>query len=515
MIQHKTLQIIFALLLISSWHLSYGALPPKEEANEKIDNKQDRINTQAVLDILKKNKVDKTDFSVSVMDLSNEKTVFNYHELKPHIPASVTKVFTAYFALSVLGADTKFDTTLAYTGKIKNNVLEGDLYLIGGGDPYLTNEKLLNLALEMKMQGIYEVNGGFFFDESLFPKLEKISLVGLEDHTYNSSVSALSSDFNRIRIVRGKNKRFETLPKLSFIDIDLTNESLGPGEKFQRDYLVSLDSPKKDAETEDIIVERWFGSKKERYSYVEEIPIREPGHYTASMFDFYAKKLGIKLPIPKPVSAPAKRKIIAQVYSPELIEISKLALYYSNNLLAESLLFHAARRHSKKPIINMIDGSRIMETWLKEKFPRSSFEKLKLQNGSGLSSANTVSAKEMTAFLKLISKDKFEDRYFWTLLPASAHSGFLRKRFQNNDSAFNIWAKTGSLDYVNNIAGFLFSKNGQQFAFSIMFQDLDGRKVVDGPNSKKAEKYRQEAKRWRNRTQDALDEILEYLIINL
>lgn len=497
--------------------LSPAALPPTEQAELNVDTKQDSNHTKKVLAILKKHGVDKDQLGIAVHELSSNKAVFNHREKSPHIPASVTKVFTTYFALSQLPADKRFETTLAYAGKIIDKTLIGNLYLIGGGDPYLTNEKLLNLAMHLKAAGIYKVNGQFIYDDSYFPFFEKISLVGLEDHTYNSSVSALSSDFNRIRIIRGSKGRFETLPHLQFIEIDETREKLGPGEKFQRDYLVSIQQPKKTSPEKEqpLVVERWFGSKKQRYKYIEEIPLRNPSAYTAYMLDFYAKKLNIQLPNPVAGLAPDKFTTIAATQSPTLRDICKLALYYSNNLLAESLLFHAAIISGKRKIQNFIDAARIMERWIKKKFPILDLETFKLQNGSGLSSANVVSADDLTTFLKLIHKSKFQDVYFWSILPGSAHSGFLRKKFVNNDLGLQIWAKTGSLDYVNNIAGYFFSKNGQQFSFSLMFQDLDGRKVVDGPNSKKAEKFRQQAKRWRRKTQHAMEDILEYLVLNL
>jgi D-alanyl-D-alanine carboxypeptidase/D-alanyl-D-alanine-endopeptidase (penicillin-binding protein 4) len=496
-----------------------AAVPPStEKVDLKLDTKQDKNNTQAVLKILKKHGINKEQLSIAVHELKSNKTVFNHREKEAHIPASVTKLFTTYFALNVLDPKTKFETTLAYTGKIENNTLKGDLFLQGGGDPYLTNEKLLNLVMHLQAKGIYKVEGQFYFDDSLFPFLEKISLVGLEDHTYNSSVSALSSDFNRIRIIRGKKGRFETLPPLTFLEIDETKEKLGPGEKFQRDYLVSINQPKNDPENaieESLVYERWFGSKKQRYAKVEEIPLRNPAMYTASMFDYYAKKFNIQLPYPKPGTTPIKVTTIAKAYSPNLLELSKLALYYSNNLIAESLLFHAAMKFAKRPISNFIDAARVMENWIKKKFPILDLETLKLQNGSGLSSANVVSADDLTNFLQSIKDSKFLERFYWSILPASAHSGFLRRKFVNNDAGYNIWAKTGSLDYVNNIAGYIFSKNGQQYSFSLMFQDLDGRKVVDGPNSPKAEKFRQKARTWRKKTQNATEAILEYLILNL
>ena len=124
--------------------------------------------------------------------------------------------------------------------------------------------------------------------------------------------------------------------------------------------------------------------------------------YTASMLDFYANKFNIQLPFPRSGKAPNQITDIATVDSPNLLELCRLALYYSNNLIAETLLFHAAMKHARRPILNFIDAAKIMEQWIKKKFPILDLDSFKLQNGSGLSSANVVSSDDLTTFLQLI-----------------------------------------------------------------------------------------------------------------
>ena len=128
MIQYR---IKFLLVFLTFLFRLQAAVPPRvEQIDLKLDSKQDKNNTEVVLKILKEHGIDKSQLSVAVHELQSNKTVFNYREKAPHIPASVTKVFTTYFALNVLDPETKFSTRLSYSGKIHNGVLIGDLYLI-------------------------------------------------------------------------------------------------------------------------------------------------------------------------------------------------------------------------------------------------------------------------------------------------------------------------------------------------------------------------------------------------
>ena len=76
--------------------------------------------------------------------------------------------------------------------------------------------------------------------------------------------------------------------------------------------------------------------------------------------------------------------------------------------------------------------------------------------------------------------------------------------------AYNVWAKTGSLDYIDNIAGYLFTKSGKIFAFSFFINDMHKRRLLDSPNSKKTNKLRKRAKKWRQSSRALTDAIIRH-----
>ena len=109
-----------------------------------------------------------TDIALMVYDLTNDTTIYAYREKIMCRPASVQKVITSVTALSSLGADYKFRTTLKTQGSIgKDSVLNGNLYLVGGLDPALNEHELRSMVTDLKKAGINRINGTIYADVSI------------------------------------------------------------------------------------------------------------------------------------------------------------------------------------------------------------------------------------------------------------------------------------------------------------------------------------------------------------
>ena len=113
-------------------------------------------------------------------------------------PASVTKAITALYAMDVLGPGHRFETVLAATGGVENGEIQGDLLLIGGGDPTVTTDTLADMAAQLKEAGIIGVKGGFKVYEGLFPFIRQIDAGQPEHVGYNPAVTGLALNFNRV-----------------------------------------------------------------------------------------------------------------------------------------------------------------------------------------------------------------------------------------------------------------------------------------------------------------------------
>ncbi len=117
---------------------------------------------------------------------------------KPFVPASVTKLVTAWLALEVLGPDYRFETKFYLD---KNRVL----YVRGGGDPFLISEELAPLATELVAAVGKEPITGIVLDASYYPSDLRIPGIEDTDESYNALNSALAVNFNTIAAVRQGN----------------------------------------------------------------------------------------------------------------------------------------------------------------------------------------------------------------------------------------------------------------------------------------------------------------------
>ncbi len=129
--RYKMTRLLIILFLISIYTHSFA-----EE--KKLD--------KPILEILKKYRISDDSLAYSLIDLETGEFISNYQQKRMMIPASTMKLITVFYALSALGPEYKFQTSIGYKGSIKNGVLKGDIYLRGGGDPYLTTQHLISFV---------------------------------------------------------------------------------------------------------------------------------------------------------------------------------------------------------------------------------------------------------------------------------------------------------------------------------------------------------------------------------
>lgn len=421
--------------------------------------------------------------SWSLEEVGNSKNTHAHEEDREVVPASLTKILTVWHALETLGDHYRFETTLHANGKVKNGVLEGDLTIKGSGDPFYTNAMLMNLAMKLKNAGITKITGRFLYDQSSFPHIPMISSIGLGDQTYNPGLSPLSLEFNRFTVWKGH----KTIPPLESLKIMKVREKFTPGRRFRE-------------MNGDPNVEAWAISDKERYQHLEEVPIRNPALVFADTFRMMAKKIGVTLP--KPVEGKAIGQKIATQFSQPLGLLVKSIMEYSNNMMAELILLNSTKERPLTAAANE------MKSKLKAKF--SFLSSLNLKNGSGLDSQNRMTPKALTQFLAENFHKDFGETTFTSLFSISGQSGWMLRRLNDPTMAYNVWAKTGSLDYIDNTAGYLFTKSGKVFAFSVFINDMKKRNLLDGPNSEAINKLREKAKKWRSSSKPLTDALLRH-----
>jgi|GEM_PF-5705299 len=157
--------------------------------------------------------------SYLLVDLPSGKPLLSQAPDRLGIPASVTKAVTAYAALEILGAEYRFPTRLLIHGAIKNGVLAGDLILVGQGDPLLDSEALADLAQQARQAGVQSISGRFLYDASWLADRPAIDPDQPDSAQYNTGVSALALNFNRVEVNWQPISKQNPAPKFDILSV--------------------------------------------------------------------------------------------------------------------------------------------------------------------------------------------------------------------------------------------------------------------------------------------------------
>ena len=452
------------------------------------------LNTQAEVTETKIHGLHKSNVAYALMELDSGKLITSEQVNKEMILASVSKIFTYYFALKTLGPDFRFNTKLFYLGEIKKGVLKGDLILKGGGDPYLNAAQLSAFAQHLKLKGIHKIEGRFLVDGSFLQPAQSVSILGLTDQADNPAISGLNVEFNRYDIWY---KELIPYPPVDSLVLKRKNRSAF-GLRFNHKETLGHK-------------EIWEVNTREYIPSVDSIPSKNSSLFTGNYLRLLASRMGVTLPPPIEGSVPSKAKLIYTNKGLPFSRIAELGLEFSNNLMAETALMTAAKKINTLPQDSKISAETMMK-WYQKSFPDLDWKKVTLINGSGLTIYNEISPLNMVQFLRALSKQTIEKRSYLSYLSINGHSGGIRRRLTHPNLGFHIFAKTGSLFYVNNLAGYLIGKSGKMYAFAFFTTHHKHREVMSGEDSSDKKYLRSKSGEWNNLSTEAMDSILEQWI---
>ncbi|MDP3437877.1 MAG: D-alanyl-D-alanine carboxypeptidase/D-alanyl-D-alanine-endopeptidase [Bacteroidales bacterium] len=463
----------FLLILISS----LSPLSLSSQSNN-IQNyigklKKDTLFTDAVVGIM-------------VMD-SKGKTVASWNPGMPLLTASTMKTITTGVALNLLGDDFRFSTKIGYSGSVRNGVLYGDLYIVGGGDPTLGSSDTLaipveNLFMEWKdaiaATGIRRINGHIvaddrFFESEIVPESWSWSNLG---PAYGSGVSGLSfyENLQKFKFIPGINPGdkvtlmdvYPTIPGMEYRN-DLKTGEIKSGNRSSY-YVSDL------AKISQIKGTVAAGSDSVSMTYSNKFP-----HMSCAWeFRQYLLKSGIisdsQVKDAREFSSlqPEQLTIITETLSPPLSSIINVTNRISNNFYAETLLKMIGKRatgvgsydSARVALIRELDGMGIR----KKGFTQS--------DGSGLSRQNYVSARFFCNFFsKMRESSSFTT--FFNSLPQPGGPGTLKSVLPNEqiERKTKLYAKSGSLANVRCYAGYVKRDNGELIYFAILTNNFAAR----------------------------------------
>ena len=405
------------------------------------------------------------------------------------IPASVAKLPTAVAALELLGADSRFETRMQATAVPRGGRLDGDLWLVGAGDPLLGADGLVHLCRDLSAAGVGRVTGRFLYDASLYQERPAIRDDQPMTAGYNPGVSALSVNFNRLRVRWGtgapSDPRAWTLPRVPSVDLSLNRRQ--PEGRESGNWLPAGGDPG-----------RWQLSTGARGYGQDWLPLKNPAEVAAEAALQACQRLGVELPAPQPGTAPEGARTLAEHPSPPMHEVVRAMLRYSNNLVAELTGLSAGRRLTGQRI-GLSQSAIAVSQWYETTLPETDWARFDPGNHSGLNANARMTPDQLAAILRFAYDARYgrDGRTLVELLPTVGLDGGLARRLQTPDSSFAVFAKTGTMNFVSGLAGYLPTQGGRARMFAIFVNDKPLRRAYDANPSGGA--WGRQAGGWRSR----------------
>jgi D-alanyl-D-alanine carboxypeptidase/D-alanyl-D-alanine-endopeptidase (penicillin-binding protein 4) len=348
-------------------------------------------------------------------------------------------------------------------------VLNGNLYLKGGGDPKLNMEKLWLLMRDLRANGVRQVTGDLILDRSHFvqPQLPAFNDDGGDENApFLVRPDSLLVNLKALRFVT-RNDSGKVLvsvePPIATIRIDNQVKALA-GSKCSGDVRYN---PVTQADGITVVVS---GQLAEGCSSQTYLSLLDHATYAAGAVRAIWSELGGSIQGADRVGVvPKQARVLARAFSPDLVEIIRDINKYSNNTMAQQLFLSLGERYRTDA-----DGDdakaaqRVIRQWLAKKGITASH--LVMENGSGLSRDERVSAREMATLLQAAWKSPYAAE-FMSSMPIVGMDGTMRKRLKRTAMSGEGHIKTGTLNTVRAIAGFSRDSNGNTWAVVAILND--------------------------------------------
>ena len=401
--------------------------------------------------------------SAVVEEIGAKRALILHQPAKPMNPASTMKLVTTFAALELLGSDYRWKTEAYADGAIAGGVLDGNLVLKGYGDPKITVEQFQSLVASLRATGLATIRGDLVLDRTYFaaPAHDPAAFDAEPLKAYNVGPDALLVNFKSVRFVFSASDGGETAdvriePPLESVSITGAPRLVaGECGDWRGGLVASFVNGADRARAS--FAGRYPAACGERDWYVA---LLDHGHYTHDMFAHYWKETGGAFNGGvRDGKAPSDAKPIATLLSAPLYDAIRDINKLSNNVMARQLFLTLATS-AYPPPATTVHASAAVRQWLGKR--KLKFPELVLENGSGLSRRERIAARSMAALLSAADASTVRADYESSLAVA-ATDGTVRKRFLDEEVADRALLKTGTLEGVRALAGYVLGRGGKRY----------------------------------------------------
>ncbi len=443
-------------LLLVGLLLSCTALPAP--ARDLPDSSRAVLRQQLVPDLA---------LTVVVRDAATGESLVEMNPDTPRNPASVMKLLPTYAALDVLGPAYTWRTRAYADGPVVGGVLKGNLYLKGGGDPMLTIERWWRFVTDLRQSGLRVIEGDVVIDDLLFAETSERpgDFDGRPFRTYNVLPHALLVNLHAAEFtVRPADDRQSVAVAVTPFPSNLRVENrarIADGRCSGRNRTFSLSTPADDPNK--VVVTGNIA--RDCPPQTERRVIMQPADYAYGSFRRLWEDQGGSIAggMRRGPTPPQARELLNQE-SQTLAEVVRVVNKFSSNVMARTLVLTLAAEKMGTPATTGA-GEVAIAHWLQSR--GLDFPELVIANGSGLARNARISGDSTARMLV----DAWGSRYAPEFLASMALGGLdgtLRRRFAQLEAAGRIRMKTGTLNGVSSLAGYVTGQSGRTYAVVIM-----------------------------------------------
>jgi D-alanyl-D-alanine carboxypeptidase/D-alanyl-D-alanine-endopeptidase (penicillin-binding protein 4) len=441
--------------------------------------------------LLGRSPASKGEWGLLIVDAESGVTLYEQNRDKYFVPASNMKLFTTALALAKLGPEYRFHTTLETEGTISSRGrLDGDLVLVGRGDPNLSSrkfpyelkeefdgppEKLLGeLVDRLVAKGVREISGDVIGDDSYFPREPYPSGWEIDDMVweYGAAISAIVVDDNTVTLTLTAGDQAASPVQAAVTpattDFTVKNEVVTSAAEAKADLTLT-----REPGSHLVVVQGSLPAKSMPRKLI--LAIQEPAQHAAATLERLLDERGVQ------VGGVARARhdrsvlrgdpvVLAEHVSVPLGDAVKLINKISQNLHAEMLLRTVARQNgvwnTPEDLVKIaadfysaagIAPGDVIQT-----------------DASVLSRHDLVTPQAIVALLAYAEKQPWFG-FYYSSLPVAGVDGTLEDRMKNTPAAGRIHAKTGSVEHVRTLSGYAETPSGRRLIFSFLSNNQGGK----------------------------------------
>lgn len=411
------------------------------------------------------------------------------------IPASTMKMFTTAAALELLGADFKYTTRIYLDGQIQHSgELNGDIIIRASGDPsmslYFMKDPLIildNIALTLDSLGITSIKGNIILDHAYFDDEVFGPGWAIDDipYPYSAPISSIAFHDNKVEMQfrpgskSGDYSRMTMIPDNSYLRIVNNVMTVPTGSPTLIDSDTDPRSGVIDMQGTIALADPAIKSNTDEIASTFGLSIDDPVQFFLHVFKQRLEKMGIRIRgsllrnemLNEPIDYVGLKQIHA-ITSPPMSSIITIINTVSHNLAAEMVFKTIGKEQFGEG--TFAKGAEGMKKFITKIgiIP----EQCAIVDGSGLSRLNLLSAYQQTLLLSAMHRSVNKE-HFRASLARPGQIGTLKNRMLKSLAQQQVIAKTGSMNNVSCLSGYVTTRDGEQLAFSMM---MNGFTVPDG-----------------------------------